>query len=958
MAIRDVPRAPIIALGLFLLMAIPSFAEFYTDWLWFGEVGYRGVFLKSLTTRSAMGSTVFLVAGGFLAFNLFVALSAVPLRNIVVVTPEGPRTISLQPRRLRPVVWLVSGLVGLLLAGYASSGWSSYLAYTQAVPFGQVDPVLGRDVSFYLFQWPFLSLVQRLLFLMALLTVIATAAAYALAGNLGLRMGRGVFITESTRRHLSLLVGLLLLGLALGDWLAIPEQLFRVSGIITGPSYTDVHARIPALRTLATVGVIGALLAVYQAFSVRLWPIALAIGGYVLISLGGTAYAAVIQRFVVAPNEQVRETPFIQHNIAATRAAFGLDAVEERALSGDATITRADLDANADTIDNVPLWDHQPLLDTFSQIQEIRTYYDFISVDNDRYTIDGRYRQIMLSARELNSESLPNRTWINEQLTFTHGYGLTLGPVNEVTPEGLPILFIKNLPPESSVDLKVTEPSIYYGELSNDHVFVRTNTREFHYPSGEDNVFSEYAGEGGVPIGTFWRKLLFAVRFGSGKALLSDDLRADSRVLYYRRISERVRKIAPFLTYDQDPYLAIADGRLYWIQDAYTTSSRYPYATSIASGTNASITGNSINYIRNSIKVVIDAYHGHTRFYLVDPADPIAQTYGRIFPGLLRPIGEMPQSLRQRLRYPQDIFAVQASLFATYHMQNPAVFYNKEDQWEVPSIDIRDQPVRMEPYYTIMKLPGEKGAEFIQMLPFTPRQKDNLAAWMIARSDGEHYGKLAVFQFPKQKVVYGPRQVVARINQDQVIAPQITLWNQQGSEVIQGTLLVIPIEESLIYIRPLYLRASGGQIPELNRVIVAHQDRIVMAETLMAALDRLFPGDGSAPPTRDQSAELASALLAAQQAAGGAAGQATPGTSPAGAASATPTGASPAPAEPPPATATSASVRALVLQAEDHYRRAMDAQRAGDWAQYGEQIRRLGDVLGQLRDAERTPPRR
>ncbi len=951
MALRDIPRAPIIALGIFLLMAIPSFAEFYTDWLWFGEVGYRGVFLKSLTTRSGLGSVVFLVVGGFLAFNLFVALSAVPLRNIVVVTPEGPRTISLQPRRLRPVVWLVSGLVALLLAGYASSGWSSYLAFTQAVPFGQSDPVLGRDVAFYLFRWPFLSLVQNLLFMMALLTVAATAAAYVLAGNLGLRMGRGVFITESTRRHLSLLFGLLLLTLALGDWLEIPETMFQRAGIITGPSYTDVHARIPALRVLAGVGVLGALLAIYQAFSVRLWPIALALGGYVVVSLSGTAYAAGIQRFVVAPNEQVRETPFIQHNIAATRAAYGLDAVEERSLSGDATLTRADLERNHDTIDNVPLWDHQPLLDTFSQIQEIRTYYDFVSVDNDRYTIDGRYRQIMLSARELNSESLPNRTWINEQLTFTHGYGLTLGPVNEVTPEGLPILFIKDLPPRSSVDLEVTEPSIYYGELSNDHVFVRTNTREFHYPSGDDNVFSEYTGEGGVAIGSTWRKLLFAIRFGSGKALLSDDLRSDSRVLYYRRISERVRKIAPFLTYDQDPYLAIADGRLYWIQDAYTTSSRYPYSTSIASATNASIGSSGVNYIRNSIKVVIDAYHGHTRFYLVDPADPLAQTYARIFPGLLRPLEEMPASLRQRLRYPQDIFAVQATLFATYHMQNPAVFYNKEDQWEVPSIDIGDQPVRMEPYYTIMKLPGADGAEFIQMLPFTPRQKDNLAAWMIARSDGEHYGKLAVFQFPKQKVVFGPRQVVARINQDQAIAPQITLWNQQGSQVIQGTLLVIPIEESLIYIRPLYLRAAGGQIPELNRVIVAHQDRIVMAETLGAALDRLFPRAGDPPPP-DEDAELAAALLAVRPPpdstapeAAGAAAPTTPG--------ATATPAPQFPSSTTPSAAMTPQMRTLVQQAEDHYRRAIDAQRAGDWAQYGVQIRRLGEVLSHLREAER-----
>jgi len=947
MALRDVSRAPLIALAVFLLMAIPSFAEFYTDWLWFGEVGYRAVFLKSLTTRSAMGSVVFVLAGAFLAFNFFVALSAVPLRNIVVVTPEGPRTISLQPRRLRPVVWLISGLLALLLAGYASSGWSSYLAYTQAVPFGQADPVLGRDVSFYLFQWPFLSLAQRLLFAIALLTLVTTAVAYALAGNLGLRMDRGVFITESTRRHLSLLVGLFLVALAMGDWLEIPQRLFEPSGLFTGPSYTDVHARIPALRILAGVGLAGAVLAVIQAFSARQWPIALAVGGYMLASLGGTVYATTVQRFYVAPNEQVRETPFIQHNIAATRKAFGLDAVEERQLSGDATLTRADLDRNTDTIDNVPLWDHQPLLDTFSQIQEIRTYYDFVSVDNDRYTINGRYRQIMLSARELNSDSLPNRTWINEQLTFTHGYGLTLGPVNEVTPEGLPILFIKNLPPESTVDLTVTEPSIYFGELSNDHVFVRTNTKEFHYPSGDDNVFTEYGGTGGVDIGTLWRKLMFAIRFGSGKALLSDDLRPDSRVIYYRRISERVRKIAPFLTYDQDPYLAIADGRLFWIQDAYTTSSRYPYASAIASAANTSVSNNSINYIRNSIKVVIDAYNGTTRFYLVDPSDPIAQTYGRIFPGLLQPLDDMPAALRQRLRYPQDIFAVQAAMFATYHMQGAAVFYNKEDQWEIPSIDSGDRPVRMEPYYTIMKLPGERGAEFIQMLPFTPRQKDNLAAWMIARSDGEHYGKLAVFQFPKQKVVFGPRQVVARINQDQAIAPQITLWNQQGSQVIQGTLLVIPIEESLIYIRPLYLRASGGQIPELNRVIVAHQDRIVMAETLSKALDRLFPADGSTPPPTPPLDAASMAAMLRQTPAGGDA----PGTTtPAGTGTQS-SGTAPTPGTPTPAMTP--EMRTLVQQADTYYRRAMDAQRAGDWAQYGEQIRNLGRALAELREAER-----
>jgi uncharacterized protein len=928
MDIRRVPRVPLIALAFALLMGVPSFAEFYTDWLWFGEVGYRQVFWKSITTRSLMGSTVFVLAGGFLALNLFLALRTMPLRNIVVVTPEGPRTISLQPRRLRPFIWLVSGLAALLLAGFASAGWQSYLQFTQGVSFGMSDPILGRDVSFYVFQWPFLSLLQQLLFVSSLLALAGTVGAYALAGNLGLRVGRGVFITESARKHLAALAGLMLLALAYGYWLEISAILFEPSGLVSGGTYTDVHARMPALRVLGIVGLLGAGLAVYQAYSRHLWPIATALIGYALVSIGGAFYASAIQRFIVAPNEQVRETPFILHNIANTRAAFALDQVEEQPLSGDAELTRADLERNAATIKNVPLWNHQPLLDTFSQIQEIRTYYDFVSVDNDRYVINGEYRQIMLSGRELNSESLPNRTWINEHLTFTHGYGLTLGPVNEVTPEGLPILFIRNLPPESTVDLEVTEPSIYFGELSNSHVFVKTRTREFHYPEGEDNIFTDYDGEGGVSIGSFWRKLLFAIRFGSGKTLLADDLTEESRVLYYRRIQQRVRKIAPFLTYDQDPYLAIDNGRLFWIQDAYTTSTRYPYATALPGGT---------NYIRASIKVVIDAYHGHTRFYMVDREDPIVQTLARIFPGLFLPLDDMPAGLRARLRYPQDIFNVQASMFATYHMQNPAVFYNKEDQWEVPSIDMGQQAMRMEPYYTIMKLPGEPDAEFIQMLPFTPRQKDNLAAWLVARSDGDHYGKLAVFQFPKQKVVFGPRQVVARINQDQVIAPQITLWNQQGSEVIQGTLLVIPIEESLIYIRPLYLRAAGGRIPELKRVIVAYQNRIVMEETLDMALERMFPRDGRELPPQvvPDLTELARSM---------AAGESAPGT------------VTPEPTVPDrlEARAPEAPTRPnlLVQRADEHYRRAMDAQRAGDWARYGDEIRRLGEVLRQLREQD------
>jgi uncharacterized membrane protein (UPF0182 family) len=716
--------------------------------------------------------------------------------------------------------------------------------------------------------------------------------------------------SQSARRHLALLGAAFFLFLAFGAWLRQAEHLVTPSGVIYGASYADVYGRMPAALALAAAAVIGAALAAWQAFHRRNWPIIAGVGLYLVVSIGGEVYSSMLQRFAVTPDEQVRESPFIQHNIEATRRAYALDLVEARELSGDELLTRDDIDRNAATLENVRLWDHQPLLDTFGQLQEIRTYYDFASVDNDRYRIDGRMRQVMLSARELNSASLPNRTWVNERLTFTHGYGLTLGPVNQVTSEGLPVLFVQNLPPETIPDLPITEPSLYFGELSNDYAIVRTDTREFHYPRGDDNVFASYEGTGGVPLDTLWRKLVFAVRFGAYQMVLSDDINAESRILFHRNIRERVQEIAPFLTFDQDPYLVIADGRLVWLYDAYTTSNRFPYSTPATS---------SLNYIRNSVKVAIDAYHGTTTFYLADAQDPVAATYARSFPTLFRPLSEMPQALRDHIRYPEDIFGIQAAIYSTYHMTQPAVFYNREDQWEIPTIDDARDAQAMQPYYTIMRLPGEADAEFIQMLPFTPRAKDNLAAWLVARSDGEQYGKLRVFQFPKQKVIFGPRQVVARINQDQAISPQITLWNQQGSTVTWGTLMVIPIEESLIYVRPLYLRAAGGRIPELNRVVVVHQNQIVMEPTLDAALARLFGGAGPSAPSPADEQDTSNVA---------------PG-SPAGA----------------PAPAASAAVTGLAAEARGHYDRAIEAQRSGDWAKYGEEIRQLGEVLERMRNA-------
>jgi uncharacterized protein len=911
------PRLLVFAIFGLLFFVLPSVSTFLVDWLWFTEVGYVPVFTTTIARKGLVGSVVFVVAFLWLAGHLRHALRAASAGPASFTTREG-FTIVLPTRdQLRPLAMLAAAAGAGLLALWASSQWLTVLSWWYQVPFSTTDPILGRNAGFYVFTLPVLELTRGLAIALIGLAAAGAAGIYVFAGELALTPF-GLRMAPIVRRHGAVLAAAFFLVLALGAWLDQPRQLVTTGGIIQGASYTDVHARMPAALALAAAALVGAALSVATAVGRLRWGIAAGAALYGVVLVGGSLYATVLQRFVVSPNELARETPYISYNIEATRQGFALDRVEERQLSGDAELTRADVERHRDTIDNVRLWDHQPLLQTFGQLQEIRPYYDFIAVDNDRYNINGRMRQVMLSTRELNPAALQSRTWINERLVFTHGHGVTLGPVNQVDPEGLPVLFIRDLPPVSTINMQVTQPSIYYGELSNEWVIARTRAREFHYPQGDDNVYTDYDGRGGIPVSSFWRKLLFAFAFRSYQILLSDDITPDSRLIFDRQIRARVNKIAPFLTYDDDPYPVIHDGRIVWIQDAYTISGAYPYSTPAANG---------ITYIRNSVKIVIDAYDGTVLFYVAEPADPIVQTLARVFPTLLRPLDEMPAGLRQHVRYPEGIFNLQAAMFSTYHMTNPAVFYNKEDQWEVPAIDRgTGEAVRMEPYYTVMRLPGEAAPEFLQMLPFTPRRRNNLASWMVARSDMEKYGQLLVFQFPKQKLVFGPSQVVARINQDQVIAPQITLWNQQGSQVIQGTLMVIPIEESLIYVRPLYLRSQNGLIPELTRVIVAYQNQIVMEPTLEGALTRLFGGAASTPQ-----AAAATDVEASQREGGGT----EAGGSAAGR----------------PATPTSApaGMAELAAEARATYDRALAAQKAGDWARYGEEIRRLGELLAKMR---------
>jgi uncharacterized membrane protein (UPF0182 family) len=691
---------------------------------------------------------------------------------------------------------------------------------------------------------------------------------------------------------LTALVGAILAVKAAGYRLSAYELLFTTRGVVTGAVYSDVHARIPALNLLTGLALIAALAVIVGGYG-RGWriPVAAIAVLFAVQFLGVSVYPELLHRFRVLPNEIVFERPYIQENIKSTRYAFGLNNIEEEEFPAEENLSLQDLSRNDLTIKNVRLWDHRPLLSTYRQLQQIRTYYDFVGVDNDRYPIDGEYRQVMLSPRELSSRNLPGgANWINEHLTYTHGYGVAMGPVNRISREGLPEFMIKDIPPVSTVPLKISRPEIYYGELTNSYVFVKTKSLEFDYPLGDKNEYTVYNGKGGVPVASLWRKLLFSVEFGSMKILLSNDITSESRVLYNRNILDRVRRLAPFLSYDDDPYLVITqEGRLVWIVDGYTTTDRIPYAYKLRG---------LGNYLRNSVKGVIDAYDGTVALYINDPEDPLIRTYARIFPGLFKPLEEMPADLRAHLRYPEDLFSVQAHLYATYHMQDPQIFYNREDLWNIPAKGDRN----MEPYYTIMKLPKETKEEFILMIPYTPANRDNMAAWLAARADAPHYGKLIVYLFPKQKLIYGPRQIEARIDQDGYISQQISLWNQRGSQVIRGSLLVIPIENSLIYIEPLYLSAEAGSLPELRRVIVAYGNQLSMQDNLEGALATIFGGRPMLP----------------------------------------------APSETTSAAPSTGSAKDKIRSALSHFERAEELLRQGDWAGFGKELKETGAILKDL----------
>ena len=846
----------ILALG---FVVLPWLAGLYLDFLWFQNLGFQDVFTKILSTKVWLACIVTAVFFAVLAFNILFADRKGPVTRKQMINKE------LSLRLKLGIAALLSIAVGLSYKG----SWEKVLLYLNQSSFNIFDPVFGKDIAFYVFTLPFFQSILKFGMFAIIAAFIITALIYVLNGQVSWGMVSGdpklpeqrqvklsIKGSRKSKLHLSFLGSLFFILIAMHYYLKRYSVLYSTRGIVTGAGYTDVHVTLPILTFVIIIAVVIAL-------ELFIWPnilkkkniIPLSIGAFLVIAFVAlSVLPGVVQYFKVLPNELKVERPFIDNNIKFTRLAYGLDNIEEVSFDASTELSPTLMKDNPGTFANIRLWDHRPLKQTYNQLQEIRSYYDFNDVDIDRYTIDGKYRQVMLSARELNQNQLASsaQTWVNQKLVFTHGLGATLSPVNQFTSEGLPHLLVKDIPPKTDIDsLKITRPQIYYGEGPQEYVITNTATEEFDYPKGDQNMYTTYTGKGDVKIGSFWQKLLFTIRFGDLKLLLTGDISPESKVLFYRNIHERTAKLAPFLTMDPDPYVVISDGKLVWMHDGYTTADSYPYSefTKIEQFS-------YINYIRNSVKVVTDAYDGSPTLYVSDTKDPIVQTYMNIFPSLFTSMKDMPADLREHVRYPELMFKIQSAKYGTYHMKDANVFYNKEDVWNIPKeVYGEGKEIAMEPYYIIMKLPDQDKEEFVLMTPFTPQNKDNMIGWLAARADGKDYGKLVVYKFSKEKLVYGPMQIEARIDQDATISEQLTLWGQRGSTVIRGNLLVIPIDHSIIYVEPLYIIADKTQLPELKRVIVSDGTRVIMERELDTALAKLFNIDKMTTTTRTLTSE-------------------------------------------------------------------------------------------------------
>ena len=893
-----------IVLAIFLIL-LGLVGDVLVDWMWFSAIGYLRVFGTTIGTKAGVFLVVFLATAVIVWTNARLALTFAQRRRSrlpfgfdwkLAATATPPDPFEFMRDRLPWPLAIAggTGLVALLVAWGEVGNWSMFLQFLYHVPYGANDPLFDKDIGFYLFSLPAYIAIRNWALLTLFMSTLFAGLIYWVHGDIEYQAQRRS-MSPTVIAHGSALLGFFFAVKAWSYGLDRYLLLYGDNGVVVGASYTDIHVELPVLWLLIGLSIVAAFAAWANLWvrTYRLPTVAMLLIFGSALSLSGVV-PGLFQRLFVKPSELEFERPYIERNITLTREAYNLGRIAAKPFPAEQNLTFKTLEANKATTENIRLWDWQPLSDTYAQLQEIRTYYTLRDLHVDRYWLGGAYQSVMLAARELKSSLLPAnaQTWVNLHVLFTHGNGAVMSPVTQKSAEGLPLLYLRDIPPVADGGPEIREPRIYYGREKSDYVIVKGTTPEFDYPKGTENVYSAYDGAGGIPLSGMVRRIILAQHFNDMNLVLSSYITDDSRIMIRRDIQERVRAIAPFLSLDHDPYLVISEGRMYWIQDAYTTSEYFPSAQPAPDL--------NFNYIRNSVKAVIDAYNGTVDFYLIDQADPIAATYRRIFPGLFKPFAAMPPDLQKHIRYPEDLFLIQARLYQTYHMQVADVFYNREDLWQFPRQPVGDGGTApMVPYYIIMRLPGETQAEFFIMIPMVPSRRDNMIAWLAARCDAPDYGKLIVYEFPKEKLVYGPFQIEARIHQNTEISQQISLWNQMGSRVIRGNLLVIPIENSILYISPLYLRAEQGHLPELKRVIAAYGEHVVMKETLAEALSALFVETSAAPATPDAATEMPSASQADNRA----------------------------------------------QKALDRYNQAMEKLRSGDWAGFGKQIDAMRGLL-------------
>jgi len=828
--------------------------QLYPNYLWFDSFGLSSIWLKEIQSKLLVFGLAFGIAVIWISAHVKIAS-----RNCKQTTTDQSTRIQTgipfldefisqlqanfaqsQLSKLSKTAYNALKIIAvivlsLFLALIAKGQWDTIILYLNQTPFGSIDPIFNRDISFYLFSIPFLNAIQNWGLTLSIISLLVSLFLY-LSENLIPALFTRKKIGKGIQYHVLFLVGTILILIGCGTWLDRFDLLMGTSGVVNGMGYTDHHIRLPLISILAIgYAILGALIWLWALLPLKRIPVFMGIGLLIIQLLGTSIIPGLIQNYIVQPNEIVKEKPYITHNINFTRQAYGLHKITDEQFPVSNTLTLADIQAESLTMSNIRLWNREPLQQTLSQLQEIRLYYEFGNIDVDRYMINGQLQQVMLSPRELDITQLTSQaqTWTNQHLVYTHGYGLCMSPVNEVSKEGLPKLYIKDLPP-TSPHIPITRPELYFGEKANNYIIVNTDQEEFDYPKGDTNVYTHYKGKGGIQLDGLLKRLLFAFKFSDMKLLVSSLINGESRLLYDRDITQIVRKITPFIAIDNDPYMIVTDaGRLVWMLDGYTFSSHFPYSEPF---------NRRLNYIKNAVKITIDAYDGTVNYYVADPNDPIINAYAEFYTDLFNPLSDMPNDLRNHIRYPKDLFSVQSYMYQTYHMTDPQVFYNREDLWAIPSETYEQSEQVMQPYHMVSRLPGDSKESFLLMLPFTPTNKNNMIAWMSAKCDPDEYGEIKVYKFPKERTIYGPMQIESRIDQDTTISQKLTLWGQMGSRVIRGNLMVIPIRDSLVYVEPIYLQATQSKFPELKRVIFSYGDKVVMADTLDNAIKSVFQG--------------------------------------------------------------------------------------------------------------------